>query len=227
MADHRGLILFDVIETVFSLDRLGQMMQTKRLPAAARDLFFAQLLRDAFALSATGVFKPFVEVASGTLEVVLANHGLSADETTVRDILGQFGALEPHPDVLPALELARDQGVRVAFLTNGSKANTEKLVAQNGFEPLVDAVISIEDLQVWKPSMAVYKGALERLDGDPESTLMIAAHAWDLQGAAHAGLRTGWVRRQDARFHAAMTAPDVQAESLVEVVQEGIRNMGL
>ena len=47
---------------------------------------------------------------------------------------------------------------------------------------------------------------------------LVAAHAWDILGANHAGLLTAWVARKEKKFHTAMEAPDVTGESLADVV---------
>lgn len=219
MGQSEPLLIFDVIETIFSLDPLVDRFHKHGLPGYAKDLFFNQLLRDAFAVSATGDFKPFAEIAKGTLEVVMANLGVGDEPEEVADILSEFGRLPAHADVRPALAIARGSGVKVVFLSNGSQANTERLMSQNGLTEFVDAIVSIESIGTWKPSKAVYQEAVKRLEGDLESSAMIAAHAWDVHGALGAGLRAGWIRRQDLLYHPAMSSPNVQGSDLVEVVR--------
>ena len=41
----------------------------------------------------------------------------------------------------------------------------------------------------------MYRLALDRLALDPRRTLMVAAHPWDLRGAAAHGLRTAYIQR--------------------------------
>ena len=98
------IIFFDVIETVFSLAPLEDKFADFNLPAGTDRLFFAQLLRDAFALSASGVFQSFPDIAKGTLTVLLHSLGREADEVTLKEILGTFSQLPAHKDVKPALE---------------------------------------------------------------------------------------------------------------------------
>ncbi len=84
------IVFFDVVETVFSLTPLEDKMADLNLPAGTDRLFFAQLLRDAFALSASGIFHSFPDIAKGTLKVLLHSLGHEHDETTLKDILGVF-----------------------------------------------------------------------------------------------------------------------------------------
>jgi 2-haloacid dehalogenase len=53
----------------------------------------------------------------------------------------------------------------------------------------------------------------------PERMALVAAHSWDTHGAAQAGFVTGWLRRKDKEFPSTMTAPDVEGDSLENVIQ--------
>lgn len=212
------VILFDVIETLFSLAPLKERFVRNGATEADADLFFAQLLRDAFALSSAGVFRPFPEIAGGTLTVLLESRGQRNVHAAVKDILSVFGELPAHPDVKPALEAVANSGTRAVLLTNGSRANTEKLVAGAGLSDLVDDVISIEDFQVWKPRAEVYLDACRRCGVGPEDTTLIAAHAWDVHGAMEAGLEGVWVKRQDSAYHRLMGQPEGLADGLPQAV---------
>ena len=103
-------IAFDVIETLFSLEPVGARLQAAGLPESALRLFFAQLLRDAFALEASGVYKPMPEIAAANLAIALAGHGRPAAKSDVQQIMGAFAELPPHPDVRPAFERVRAAG---------------------------------------------------------------------------------------------------------------------
>lgn len=212
------IILFDVIETLFSLAPLKARFLRNGAPEESADLFFAQLLRDAFALSSAGVFRPFPEIAAGTLRVFLESRNHPGVDDAVKDILSVFGELPAHPDVKPALETVQQSGARAVLLTNGSRANTEKLVASAGLTDLVDDVVSIEDFQVWKPQAAVYREACRQAGVRPGDATLIAAHAWDVHGAMQAGLNGVWVKRQDSVFHPLMGQPDGLADDLSQAV---------
>ncbi|WP_237060825.1 haloacid dehalogenase type II [Microbulbifer sediminum] len=217
------VIFFDVIETLFSLSPLRDRFTELGLPGQSAPLFFAQLLRDAFALSATGQFQPFPAIARATLEVLFANQGLPMDEKHIKPILGEFSRLPAHPDVRPALERVHaSRDTRAILLTNGSRENTEGLVQRAGLAPLVDDILSIEALQVWKPMADVYRQAAAKAGTTPAQATLIAAHAWDTNGALAAGLRAVWVRRQDAAYHALMAPPLALADNLEQAVEAAL-----
>lgn len=219
------IIFFDVVETVFSLAPLEKKLAEFNLPAGTHRLFFAQLLRDAFALSASGVFHTFSEIAKGTLTVLLDSLDHKADDAILKSILGSFSQLPCHGDVKPALEKVKHSDCKAVLLTNGSRGNTEKLVRDNGIEHLVDDIVSVEDFKIWKPQTALYHQAAKKYSCDPGNALLIAAHAWDVHGAIRAGFHGIWVQRQEAIYHPLMGSPDGQHTNLVDAVNVAVQKL--
>jgi 2-haloacid dehalogenase len=218
MPSRPTVIAFDVIETLFPIEPLGERFEAIGLPAQALRLFFAQMLRDAFALEATARYKPFRELATASLEVTLASQRVAPDPAKIAQVLGGFGDLPAHPDVRPAFERARAGGARIMTLTNGGADNTRKLLAAAGLQDFVEKVVSIDEVRRWKPNREVYLHAARAAGVEPARLGLVAAHAWDTHGAKEAGLVTGWVRRGDREYHSAMSPPDARGETLTEAV---------
>ncbi len=210
--------VFDVIETIFPLEPLRPRLAALDL-GAELDLFFTRILRDAFALDATGTFKPFREIASGALEVLAAQRGLTPDRAAIEAVLAGFATLAPAPDVRPAMEKLRAAGVTVATLSNGGVEATRGLLDRAGLLPLVSRVMGVDEIQRYKPGKEIYLHAAAQLGLAPGRIAMIAVHAWDLEGARRAGLVTGWAARLERRYHPAMQPADVRAADLVGVVE--------
>jgi 2-haloacid dehalogenase len=71
--------------------------------------------------------------------------------------------------------------------------------AQNaGILPLLDRVISVEEVGVFKPSPRVYGLAPERLGVSSAELGFVSSNGWDVAGAASAGLRALWIQRSAA-----------------------------
>src|SRR2546428_3144802 len=212
-------VALDIVETVFALEPLSARLKSAGLPDTALRLFFAQMLRDAFALEASGAFKPFRDVAAASLAVVMANHGVAAEAAKIQSVLAGFAELPPHRDVAPALERMKGAGLRIIALTNGGAENTLKLLDRAHLTSFVEKVISIDEVRRWKPNREVYLHAARAIGVEPARLALIAAHAWDVHGAEQAGLRRAWVKRQDKAYQAAMQPPDVQGDSMLEVAE--------
>ena len=214
------VIIFDVIETLFSLESLKPRLRKVGLPAESLPLFFGRLLRDAFASEVAGTYIAFRDIARATLQVTAADHGAAVSESGAEDMLAGFAELQPHADVKAAFERTHLAEVRILALTNGSAANTEKLIQRAGLSSFVEKTISIDAVRHWKPHREVYLHAVREAGVDPSRAAMIAAHAWDTHGARMAGLKTGWVQRSEKQYSSALLLPDAQGTSLVEVVEK-------
>lgn len=211
------VVALDIVETVFDLEPLSVRMRSAGLPAEAMRLFFAQMLRDAFALEASAVYKPFREVAAGSLAVLMASHGIEPGTAQIDFVLAGFAELPAHADVEPGLDRLRAAGVRIIALTNGSADNTGRLLARAALTPFIERIVSIDEVRRWKPNREVYLHAARVAGVEPEHLALVAGHAWDVHGAKQAGLCGAWVVRQDQAYQPAMSPPDVRGATLAEV----------
>src|SRR5215471_4549511 len=62
-----------------------------------------------------------------------------------------------------------------------------ELLAGAGLADRVSELVSVEEIELYKPHPAVYRHAAERLGVEPRRITLIAAHAWDAVGAKQAG----------------------------------------
>lgn len=220
MAVRPVVIAFDVIETLFALDPLADRLKAVGLPPDALRVFFAGMLRDAFALEASGTYRPFKEVAYASLEVAMANYGVTPEQAKIAHVLDGFSELPAHPDVRPAFERVRSAGVRIITLTNGAAESTKTLLSRADILGFVERTISIDEIGHWKPYRDVYLHAARASGVDPSRLGLVAAHAWDTHGANRAGLVTGWVQRQDKEVLSVFSAPDIRGATLTDVVDQ-------
>ena len=211
-------VAFDIIGTVFPLEPMRPAILALGLPAAGLEGWFAAGLRDAFAMSAVGDFKPFTTVLEGALDQVLAEQGLTAPEGEKTALVKQLEQLSARPDALQAFEMLKREGVRIAALTNGSKSSTRSLLEQSGLLDLVERVISVDEVKLSKPRREVYEHAAQTMKVEPGELALLAAHPWDVNGAKAAGLATAYLSAERPFSHA-MRTPDVEGATLVEAVQ--------
>ena len=210
-------VVFDVIETLFALDPLRERMAAAGVPGARLETWFARTLRDGMALDATGVYRPFKEVATAALLGLMAEEGAAPDQGKAEAVVAGFAELPAQPDAGAAMRRLREAGVRVAALTNGAAESTRGLLENAGLADMVERVISVAEVEHWKPRPEVYCHAADRLGVEPARLALIAAHAWDTHGAKRAGLLAAYVARAGEPFPAVMAPPDAVGGSLLEV----------
>ena len=189
-------------------------MRAPREPPALLEAWYTRTLRDGMALSATGDYVPFSEVAEAALRGL--THYTVSDEQ-VAAVMAGWDELPAFPDAAPAVTRLTEAGVRVACLTNGSAHLTSSFLNRAGLGSLVGRVISVEEVYRWKPAGVVYLYAASLLDVPADRLALVAAHDWDCHGAKRAGLTAGWVSRKAGGFGAPFAAPDVVGEDLTEV----------
>jgi 2-haloacid dehalogenase len=209
-----AVVAFDVIETLMSLEPLRERLTEAEQPPHLLEAWYTRTLRDGIALSSTGDYVPFSDVAEAALRALT---GSSISDERVAHIMAGFGELPAFPDAVPAVTRLCDAGVRVACLTNGSAYQTSSFVNRSGLGELVDRVVCAGDVYRWKPAPVVYLYAAEMLDVPPDRLALVAAHDWDCHGAKRAGLVTGWVSRKSGGYGAPFEPPDVTGEDLTEV----------
>ncbi len=212
------LIVFDVIETLFDPTPIDAAMVELGLAKGSLKIWFPRFLRDAFALEILGEYRPFREIAAPALKVLARDQKVEVTDAQVTGVLSKFATLPAHPDVKAGFEAVRAAGVRMITLTNGAAEVTRKMLANAGLDSFIERGISIDEVQHWKPSKAVYLHAAKTMGLEPHQMALVAAHDWDTAGASRAGLTTGGVIRGSG-FSAALPPPDVLTDSLPETVK--------
>lgn len=213
------VVAFDIIGTVFGLEVLRDRLVAAEAPGHVLDLWIARSLRDLFALAAAGAHRPFREVLDGNLQVVLERFGGRTDEAARTHILDGFAELAPYGEARLAFEHLATSGVRIVALSNGAGTATRTLLEKAGLDPLVEHVVSIDDVGIAKPRREVYHHAAQLAGVAVESMALIAAHPWDINGAAEAGLMTAYVSRREP-YPAFFRRPDVVAATLDQAATE-------
>jgi 2-haloacid dehalogenase len=116
------------------------------------------------------------------------------EEATLNALNLAWHRLDAWPDARPGLDRLRRKFL-LAPVSNGNISIMLALARRNGF--IWDAVLGAELALDYKPKPRVYEQAVQALDLPPAACMMVAAHAYDLDGAAACGLRTAHVARPE------------------------------
>lgn len=152
-----------------------------------------------------------------SLDELLAEYGVADafDEEARQRLVEVWHRLPAWPDSVEGLARLRGRCITAA-LSNGGFALLTHLV--KAAELPFDCILSAQLARAYKPAAEVYLTAARLLDVDPAEILMVAAHKWDLIGAAEAGLRTAFVSRprEKGPHRSADSADDVSADLSVD-----------
>lgn len=209
-----SLVIFDVNETLSDMSSVRAGFAHVGLAEHEAATWFASLLRDGLALTATGENPAFADLARESLTVLLDGRAEADREAAVGHVLGVLGALPVHPDVPEGLRALEAQGRRVVTLSNGAASVAEGLLERAGVASHVERLLSVADAPAWKPDRRAYSYALDVCGVDADDAMLVAVHPWDVDGAHRAGLRTAWINRGGARYPSYFSAPDLEATSL-------------
>ena len=113
-------------------------------------------------------------------------------------LMDAYRTLHAFPDVKPGLQQLKAKGLRLAILSNGAPDMLQTAVASAGIGDLLDEIISVDAVKVFKPSPRVYALASQRLGVAAGEIGFVSSNGWDVAGAASAGLAAFWIQRAAA-----------------------------
>ena len=140
-------------------------------------------------------YKDFWQITHDGL--VYAAHALRLDLDAYNRtrLMDAYTTLAAFPDVKPGLQQLKAMGLSLAVLSNGEPRMLESAARSAGITHLLDVVISVDEVKVFKPSPRVYELAATHLKTPQSSIGFVTSNNWDAQGAASADLTTFWIQR--------------------------------
>jgi 2-haloacid dehalogenase len=144
--------------------------------------------------SLMGRYVDFGQVTADALDFVLAENGLSGGEVRGK-LLALYTVLDAYPDAAPCLKALKAKGARTGILSNGSPSMLAAAVASGELGRLLDHVLSVDSVRIYKPAPEVYRLAPEAFGVEPGEIAFISANGWDCAGAAAFGFRVIHVNR--------------------------------
>ncbi|MBV9735307.1 MAG: haloacid dehalogenase type II [Acidisphaera sp.] len=170
--------------------------------------------------SLAGRHRDFSELTDEALRFTAARHGIR-DPELLQEIGRAYRALDAYPEVVDTLARLRRQGIARAILSNGTPAMLAEGVAAAGIADLLDDVLSVEAIGVFKPHAAVYRLACDRFGVAAEELAFLSSNAWDAFGAQAFGFRVFWVNRAGQPDEYGLRGPDLpnRARELADLTE--------
>lgn len=143
--------------------------------------------------SLMGRYIDFEAVTAAALHTACRMLDLALDKPTGGRMLQAYRTLAPFPEVPAALERLR--GRKLAILSNGSPLMLNAVVRNAGLDHLLDAVISVDSLKIFKPHPSVYALVTDAFGVEPADIGFVSSNFWDVSGALSFGFRAFWINR--------------------------------
>lgn len=137
----------------------------------------------------------FWEVTQNGLDYALEASGLDGDGELRERLLALYWELSAYPEVPAMLAELRAAGMKTAILSNGSPDMLDGAVQSAGIGDLLDAVLSVEDVGIFKPHKSVYDMVGAHFGCTPDQVLFVSSNGWDAAAASGYGFYTAWANR--------------------------------
>jgi 2-haloacid dehalogenase len=143
----------------------------------------------------TGDHTDFWQITQDGLDWALEAEGLEGDAELRARLLQLYWELEAYPEVPLMLQSLKARGCATAILSNGSPDMLDGAVQSAGIGDLLDAVLSVESVGIFKPAHAVYDLVGAHFSVARDEVLFVSSNGWDAGSAAGYGFDTVWVNR--------------------------------
>lgn len=189
--------VFDAYGTLFDVFAVTSLCE-ELFPGQGTQLaamWRAKQLHYSLLRSVMGRYQDFWQLTDDGL--VYSASALKLDFTAEKraQLMEAYLTLPAFPDAKVGLEQLKALGLRLAILSNGAPAMLAAAARSAGLAPLLDDIISVDEVRVFKPSPLVYALAESHLRVGPGETGFVSSNSWDVNGAGAAGLTTYWIQR--------------------------------
>ena len=188
--------VFDAYGTLFDVHSAASRYQVRlgKKAQAVSTMWRTKQLEYTWLRSLMQRYVDFWKVTQDALDYALDSQGID-DNSLREDLLSAYHELSCYPEVPETLGKIKQMGLGTAILSNGSPEMLKAGVVNSNLGKVMDSIISVDTIEIFKPSPIVYKLATDQLDCNSEEILFFSSNAWDVSGAATFGFKTVWVNR--------------------------------
>ena len=210
--DH--VIVFDVNETLLDINSLKPFFELTFGDEGAMRQWFGELILYSQALTLSGSYIPFGQLAVAVLEMVVEIRGQPLAADSVEEFKQRMASLPAHDDAAPALGMLREAGFRLVTLTNSASGTGSSALDKAGLAPYFEQQFSVHAVQRFKPAIETYRSVSTALASEAGSLRLVAAHTWDTLGALAAGWKAALVARAGNAALSVGEQPDIIEKDL-------------
>lgn len=213
-------LVFDVNETLLDLSSVERAFQTTFANDYAFRYWFSLLLHYSLVDTVTNQYHDFKQIGGAVLSMTEAYLDKPLSATERQALLQQMTQVRPHPEVETALNTLRGAGFRLFALTNSARETLSKQLHETGLATYFEKTWTVDEVRRYKPHPNTYQLVLAHLQLAPADTMLIAAHGWDIAGAARVGMQTGFISRRGQSLFPLAPAPTLIGENLADLARQ-------
>ena len=166
--------------------------------------------------SLMGKYKDFWTCTSDALDYVFEVYGVT-DMKLREDLLKAYLELSTFPEIPDTLKELKKRGFSVNILSNGTPHMLRSAVKSSGLEPIMDKIMSVDQIKIFKPDPRVYKIAVDTLKLEKHQIAFMSTNPWDAIGAAYFGFKVVWVNRSGAKRERLGIQPAAEIKTMAEL----------
>ena len=214
-------LVFDAYGTLFNVHSVIAVCE-ELFPGkgqALSQLWRSKQLEYSWLRSLTGRYVDFDQVTADALRHACHALGLAYAEPVREELNRAYRTLQPFEDAPAALRAldAMTPRPRLAILSNGAPDMLNAVVEHNHLDSMLDEVLSVDAVGIYKPDPRVYQLAADRLRIAAGRMGFVSSNGWDAAGAKAFGFTVFWVNRANGPLEELGVAPDHVLTSLSEL----------
>jgi 2-haloacid dehalogenase len=140
-------------------------------------------------------------------------------EKFINQTLEKMATLQAHKDVIPALQILKENGFKTVAFSNSSSKLIQNQIKNSGLDTYFDEIISVESTGSFKPHEKVYRFAAVKLAEPIENLRLIACHDWDTHGALSAGMKAAYLNRSQTAYNPLYQKTDIKGDTMIEIAE--------
>lgn len=212
-------IVFDAYGTLFDVSAISDACRhISDEPERFSQLWRAKQLEYSVLRTVMDSYADFGEITSDALNYVTGVFDVALHPHERRRLMQAWLELPPYADVTSSLDQLLDRRQRMVILSNGTRQMLLPMVERAGLTHHFVDVFTSEDVQSFKPDLAIYQLVTQRFYVRMNELLFVTANGFDVAGAKSAGLTVCRVNRQNLPLDPLGHEPDIVVRDLSELV---------
>ena len=114
-----------------------------------------------------------------------------------QNLLEGYLKLPTFADVEQGLTELKALGARMYAFSNGVPDALENLLTNAGIRDYFLGIVSVDDIQTFKPSPDVYQHFLTTAKAEANHAWLVSSNGFDVIGAINVGMKAAWIQRSD------------------------------